>query len=55
MSKGGRTAVRVPRSGTSSVTTKVTEGSLRGPNYSKAGASVKGTTLKKGGSAKGNR
>ena len=55
MSKGGRTAVRVPRSGTSSVTTKITEGSLRGPNYSKAGASVKGTTLKKGGSAKGNR
>lgn len=57
MAKGGEAAVRVPRSGKSSVTTKLKEmGNYpKGPNYKRAGANVKGTTLKRGGSAKGNR
>lgn len=57
MAKGGETAVRVPRSGTSSVTTKVTEGSTSemSPGYKRAGANVKQTTLPKGGRPKGKK
>ena len=60
MPRGGEVAVKVPRSGASSVTTKVTTGTLgaMNPEYKKSGGNVKATTLPTGGqhnAARGGR